>query len=232
MQSFDGPPEASLLNKSNNDKIPADVLNQIFRDLVDYKHAWSRFLPEDLRKRYFYEWCVVLSVCRFWRAVALACPYMWRYVGNDSPERLRRLRVLARGVPLVLRLNEDEDDGFRRVIADLRLPSGGAGDDDDGYAKIEELEIRGRTFNLTGLEVGHPSYRSIRRLALTWPSGLGSYEECAIQEDIVDVFPSVRSLDMSASLWSAPSKVRDTKSLSRSMPPRTSHASTCDCVGP
>ena len=189
MQSFDGPAEASLPNNSNIDKIPADVLNQIFRDLVDDKHAWSRFLPENLRKRDFYEWCVVLSVCRFWRAVALACPYMWRYVGNDSPERLRRLRALARSVPLVLCTHEDAHDGFRRVIADLRLPGGGSG---DGYAKIDELEIRGGTFNLNGLEVGHPSYSSIRRLVLTRLARQGD-EECTIQED---VFPSVRSLDV------------------------------------
>ena len=134
MQSFDGPAEASLPNNSNIDKIPADVLNQIFRDLVDI-HARSRFPPEDFRKRYFYEWRVVLSVCRFWRAVALACPHMWRYVGNDSPERLRRLRALARSVPLVLCTYEDEDDRFRRVITDLRLPDSG---DDESYAEIED----------------------------------------------------------------------------------------------
>ena len=47
------------------------------------------------------------------------------------------------GAPLVLRTYEDPlmREGFRRVVADLRFP--GDGDDRDGYAEIEELEILG-----------------------------------------------------------------------------------------
>ena len=43
MASLKGPAEASLPYSGNN-KIPADLLNQIFRDLVDY--TYGRISPQ------------------------------------------------------------------------------------------------------------------------------------------------------------------------------------------
>ena len=92
-----------------------------------FTHVPSSTFALERKTRYTYEWLVVLQVCRFWHAAALACPWLWRYVENDSLERLRHLRALTQGVPLVLCTYENERDGFRRVISDLQRP----GDEDE-----------------------------------------------------------------------------------------------------
>ena len=103
---------------SNINKLPNELLEEIFLWLVRI------YRGDDHQLLSRYQWRIVLEVCQLWRDVALACPHMWKYVGNYSIDRLRYLQNLAKDVPLVLCTSEDTNDGFRRVISDFQIRLG------------------------------------------------------------------------------------------------------------